>query len=177
MPLSITLLNLNNTLLHKALFMNHLSTYNPEKWSGWTQTQAPIGSDSQLNVYYVSTQISLALLTSCYLINCTPSSVLNHRIPFQIVFPDRPLHPLPPQTFGCVCFVHVIPFRKNKVSPKSIKCVFICYSKTQKGYCCYHPNGCHILWRSSLLFVLHIHLRFYLSITYSYIWFWHLSRS
>lgn len=38
-----------------------------------------------------------------------------------------------------MCFTHVFGGRQDKLSPTSSKCVFLGYSKTQKGYCCHHP--------------------------------------
>ena len=41
--------------------------------------------------------------------------------------------------FGCVSFVHVPSGDRGKLDPRALKCVFIGYSSTQKGYKCYHP--------------------------------------
>ena len=45
---------------------------------------------------------------------------------------------LTPKIFGCTVFVHE-DNQKDKFSPRAIKCVFVGYSPTQKGYKCYHP--------------------------------------
>ena len=42
--------------------------------------------------------------------------------------------------FGCTCFIHDLSPGKDKLSPKSIKCVFLGYSRLQKGYNCYSPT-------------------------------------
>jgi hypothetical protein len=39
--------------------------------------------------------------------------------------------------FGCVCYVHNLGPRFNKLDPCATKCVFLGYSTTQKEYCCY----------------------------------------
>jgi hypothetical protein len=44
---------------------------------------------------------------------------------------------LTPVIFGCVCFVHL--HKVDPISPQSVKCVFLGYSRTQKGYRCYDP--------------------------------------
>lgn len=42
--------------------------------------------------------------------------------------------------FGCVCFVHLQPRTRGKLNPKAVRCVFLSYSITQKGYKCYDPH-------------------------------------
>ncbi|CAH9120171.1 unnamed protein product [Cuscuta epithymum] len=80
-----------------------------------------------------------AVLTACHLINRMPSSVLNNEIPYSILFPARDLFPLPPHVFGCVCFVHDTTPGLAKMAARSIKCIFLGYSRLQKGYRCYSP--------------------------------------
>ena len=47
---------------------------------------------------------------------------------------------LPPlKTFGCVCFVQNKRPNVGKLDPRAIKCVFVGYSGTQKGYVCWSP--------------------------------------
>ena len=42
-----------------------------------------------------------------------------------------------PRVFGCVCFVHV-QHPESKFSPRALKCVFVGYFRTHKGYKCFH---------------------------------------
>ncbi|XP_019184808.1 PREDICTED: uncharacterized protein LOC109179764 [Ipomoea nil] len=81
-----------------------------------------------------------AILHSCYLINRMPSSVLHGKIPYNILFPQEPLHKLPLRVFGCTCFVRDITPGRDKLSPKSLKCIFVGYSRVQKGFRCYCPE-------------------------------------
>ncbi|RVW50746.1 Retrovirus-related Pol polyprotein from transposon RE1 [Vitis vinifera] len=78
-----------------------------------------------------------AVLTACYLINRMPSSVLHDQIPHSLLFPDQPLIFLPPRVFGCTCFVHILTPGQDKLSAKAMKCLFLGYSRLQKGYRCY----------------------------------------
>ena len=45
-----------------------------------------------------------------------------------------------PCVFGCVCFVHILTPRQDKLSSKATKCVFLGYSQLQQGYHCYSPD-------------------------------------
>ncbi|RVX02576.1 Retrovirus-related Pol polyprotein from transposon TNT 1-94 [Vitis vinifera] len=78
-----------------------------------------------------------AVLNVCYLINRMSSSVLHDQIPHFLLFSDQPLYFLPPRVFGCTCFVHILIPRQDKLSAKAMKCLFLGYSKLQKGYHCY----------------------------------------
>ncbi|RVX09716.1 Retrovirus-related Pol polyprotein from transposon TNT 1-94 [Vitis vinifera] len=78
-----------------------------------------------------------AVLTVCYLINRMPSYVLHDQIPQSLLFPDQPLYFLPPRVFGCTCFVHILTPGQDKLSAKAMKCLFLGYSRLQKGYRCY----------------------------------------
>ena len=70
-----------------------------------------------------------------------PSSVLHDQIPHSILLPTQPLFYLPPHVFGCVCFVHILTPRQDKLSAKATKCVFLGYSHLlQRGYRCYSPD-------------------------------------
>ena len=64
-----------------------------------------------------------ATLVACYLINRIPSSVLHDKIPHSILFPNPPLFCLPPRVFGCVCFIHILTPRQDKLSAKATKCL------------------------------------------------------
>lgn len=84
-----------------------------------------------------------AVLTSTHLINRIPSRVLGFKTPMQVLssfYPDLNMsNKLIPRIFGCVSFVHVHTHQRGKLDPRALKCVFVGYSSTQKGYKCYHP--------------------------------------
>ena len=44
---------------------------------------------------------------------------------------------LPLRVFGCTCFVHTLTSGQDKLSAKATKCIFLGYSRLQKGYRCY----------------------------------------
>ena len=80
------------------------------------------------------------ILVACYLINRMPSSILHDQIPHSILFPNQPLFYLPPCVFGCICFIHILTLGQDQLSSKAMKCVFLGYSRLQRGYRCYSPN-------------------------------------
>ena len=86
-----------------------------------------------------------AIHTAVFLINRMPSRVLQFQTPIQTLSQYHSLPSLlhiPPKVFGCVCYVHVHMQNRDKLDPRAIKCMFIGYSATQKGYRCYYPpNG------------------------------------
>ena len=69
-----------------------------------------------------------------------PSSILDNKIPHSILFPHDPLHSLPPKVFGSTCFVHNFSVGFDKLSPKSHKCVFLGFTRSQKEYKCFSPS-------------------------------------
>lgn len=46
---------------------------------------------------------------------------------------------LPPHVLGWVAFVLLHKYQRNKLSPRTLCCVFLGYAANKKGYQCYHP--------------------------------------
>ena len=42
--------------------------------------------------------------------------------------------------FGCTCFIQDLSPRLDKLSPRSIKCIFVVFSRIQKGYRRYNTS-------------------------------------
>ncbi|CAL5350327.1 unnamed protein product [Camellia sinensis] len=82
-----------------------------------------------------------AVLTAAHLINRLPTQVLDKKAPLHVLLGSLSLFSIPPKIFGCVCFVHNHSPSRGKLDPRSLKCVFLGYSPTQKGYKCYHPSS------------------------------------
>ena len=82
-----------------------------------------------------------ATLSTCYLINRMPSSMLHDKIRHTtMLFADDPVYSVSPHVFLCTCFVHDLTPGKDKHTTKALKCLFLGYSRLQKGYRCYSPN-------------------------------------
>ncbi|XP_077239731.1 uncharacterized protein LOC143880638 [Tasmannia lanceolata] len=54
-----------------------------------------------------------------------------------LLFQMHDSFPLMPRVFVCVCFVHHLEPGRDKLDPRSERYVFLGYSRTQKGNCCY----------------------------------------
>ncbi|XP_077219765.1 uncharacterized protein LOC143853955 [Tasmannia lanceolata] len=83
-----------------------------------------------------------AVLTACHLANRLPSSVLGGSSPFDVLYPGHDPFPITPRVFWCVCFVHHLGPGFDKIDPRAERCIFLGYSRTQKGYHCYSPRLC-----------------------------------
>ena len=87
------------------------------------------------------------MATATHLINMTPSKVLNLSTSIEILsleYPQLSLRTnLPAKIFGCVVYAHV--HNVGKLDHRSLKCIFLGYSPTKKGYKCYHPMSQKLL--------------------------------
>ncbi|XP_052622580.1 retrovirus-related Pol polyprotein from transposon RE1 isoform X1 [Lactuca sativa] len=73
-----------------------------------------------------------AILTSVFLINRTPTSVLNGSSPYELVYNCAPVFDKL-RVFGCLCFASKLN-NNDKFSERADKCVFLGYSSDKKGY-------------------------------------------
>lgn len=84
------------------------------------------------------------VLTSAYLIHRMLSKTLGRKSPIETLSPNTTSLQVPPKIFGCTNFVHIPKHKRDKLGPKAIKCIFVGYHSSQKGYKCYAPGpkGC-----------------------------------
>ena len=83
-----------------------------------------------------------AIATVTYLTNRLPTKILQFQTPLSTLNTFTPVpssHSLPPRIFGCVVYVHLPSRTRTKFEPRAVKCVFLGYGTTQKGYRCYDP--------------------------------------
>ncbi|RVW40158.1 Retrovirus-related Pol polyprotein from transposon RE1 [Vitis vinifera] len=83
---------------------------------------------------------SLDFSTACFLINRMPTVVLKGDIPYKVIHPQKSLFPLEPRIFGCTCYIRDTRPFVTKLDPKALQCVFLGYSRLQKGYRCFLPD-------------------------------------
>ncbi|KAL3648881.1 hypothetical protein CASFOL_005284 [Castilleja foliolosa] len=80
-----------------------------------------------------------AFCTAVYTINRLPSSVLDSKSPYEVLFLSAPsyenFHP-----FGCRVFPCLRDVAVHKFSPRSIPCIFMGYSLRHKGFNCLDPS-------------------------------------
>lgn len=68
-----------------------------------------------------------------FLVNCLPSSSPPLISPYTKLFYSTPdYHFL--STLGCLCYPFLHPYNDHKLQCRSLPCVFLGYSSTQKGY-------------------------------------------
>jgi hypothetical protein len=79
-----------------------------------------------------------AVKTAAYLINRMPSRILGQKTPTELLHGSNSFI-VPPKIFGCTCFVHDYRSSAGKLDPRSVKCIFVGYSPTKKGYRCWSP--------------------------------------
>ena len=82
-----------------------------------------------------------AVLTATFLINRMPSKPLSFKTPLEMLHEHFHLsyleNKLPLKVFGCTCYVYIS--HSNKLDPRSVRCIFLGYSASQKGYKCFDP--------------------------------------
>ena len=71
------------------------------------------------------------VLTAAYLINRTPTQVLENRTPYELLFGKPPSYAAV-RNFGCLCYIKSR--TSDKFASRSRKCVFVGYPFGKKGW-------------------------------------------
>jgi hypothetical protein len=92
-----------------------------------------------------------AMGIACYLVNRSPSSVLDDKTPQEVWTGKEPsLTHL--KVFGCDAYVHVPKENKSKLRKKDEKCIFIGYKDGLKGYKLWNPETKKVVYRRDVVF-------------------------
>jgi hypothetical protein len=94
---------------------------------------------------------SEAVMTTAYLINRMSSRTLGMKSLAELLLGQREFK-LPPKVFGCVCFVRDHRPSMRKIDPHVVKCIFVGYFLTQKGYKCWDPIGRKLFVNMDVIF-------------------------
>ncbi|GAA0162877.1 transmembrane signal receptor [Lithospermum erythrorhizon] len=73
------------------------------------------------------------VLGACYLINRTPSRILQFKSPYEILFGFPPKYDNL-RVFGCLCYAFDLKSRMDKFASRSRKCIFVGYPLDKKGW-------------------------------------------
>jgi histone deacetylase 1/2 len=76
-----------------------------------------------------------AFLAATYLINRTPSKLLQYSTPLATLFDEQPDYSSL-RVFGCTCWPNIRPYNSRKLAFRSKRCAFLGYNNMHKGYKC-----------------------------------------
>jgi hypothetical protein len=114
-----------------------LSKYTRTKWRCRTEAQTDYWNGLTM-VFHAQLPKHFwvdAFMTTVFLINRLPSSVLKMETPFFKLHGTHPDYNSL-KVFGCRCLPYLRDYAKKKFTPKSYSCVFLGYSPMHKGYRC-----------------------------------------
>jgi hypothetical protein len=92
-----------------------------------------------------------AFLATTFLINLTPSKIINYTSSLERLFKVKPNYESL-RTFGCSCWHHLRPFNTHKLEFHSKECVFLGYSNKHKGFKCLDLSTCRTYISRDVIF-------------------------
>ena len=91
------------------------------------------------------------MLTTAYIINRTPSTILHGKTPYEVLFGTKPTYDHI-KVFGHLCHAHNLQRQKDKFGPRSRKCVFTGYPCGKKGWRVYDVEHGDIFVSQGIIF-------------------------
>src|SRR5207237_4123209 len=83
-----------------------------------------------------------------YLINRSPSIVINKKTPIEVWFVSSADYSQL-RVFGCIAYAHV---DNGKLEPRAIKCIFLSYESGVKGYKLWNPQTKKVVISRNIIF-------------------------
>lgn len=132
-------------LFEKIGISYHVSCPHTHQQNGSTERKhhhvIEVGLALLANAYMPLKFWDKAFLTAAYLINRTPSKVINLEMPLELLFHQTPNYQFL-RIFGCACWPNLCPYNNHKLQFRSKQCVFLGYSNLHKGFKCLDiPTG------------------------------------
>ncbi|CAM8980748.1 unnamed protein product [Rhodiola kirilowii] len=93
--------------------------------------------------------------TAAFLINCTPTPILDNRSPYEVLRKQPPPYSSL-RVFGCLCFAAQIPRSRDKFASRSRKCIFVGYPLGKRGWRLYDLETKEFLISRDVVFYEHI---------------------
>ncbi|GLT46299.1 hypothetical protein SLA2020_200620 [Shorea laevis] len=148
-------------------FVNHLAECGIKQQVSCPGTPEQNGVAERKHRHIVETGLTLLLhanmpsrywvdsfSTAIFLINRMPTSVLNNKSPYYLLYGKVPDYSML-KVFGCRCFPYLRDYAAHKLQPRSLPCVFLGYSPIHKGYKCLHPSTQRIYISRHVIFDEH----------------------
>ena len=90
--------------------------------------------------------------TSYYIINKSPSTIIEIRTPMEM-WTNKPTNNSFLNIFRCFAYVMYNDQDRTKLDPKSRKCILLGYSNEVKGYCLWDPIACNVIISRDVIFI------------------------
>ena len=92
-----------------------------------------------------------AVETACYLVNRSPSSLLEDKTPHE-VWTGKKCSLSHLRVFGCDAYIHVPKEKRTKLDNKSKRCIFIGYKDGLKGYKIWNLETRKVVYSQDVVF-------------------------